>query len=75
MTSTLDDLLAGWASRNALTETEIERVRAAALGLSAAKVGELDVDWLRGLLRPVTALLDGPHRLQDTLMRPYTRLA
>jgi hypothetical protein len=27
----------------------------------------LDVDWFLGLLRPVTALLDGPNRLNDML--------
>jgi hypothetical protein len=75
MTSTLDDLLARWADRNALTQSEIESVRATALGLSSSTVSDADVDWLWDLLRPVTALLDGPHRLQDTLMRPYARLA
>ncbi len=75
MTLTMDDLLLRWADRNALTETEIESIRAAALGLSTSKLSEPDVDWLWDLLRPVTTLLDGPHRLHDTLMRPYARLA
>jgi hypothetical protein len=34
---------------------------------------EMDADWLWDLLRPVTALLDGPHRFQETLI-PYMRL-
>jgi hypothetical protein len=75
MTATLDDLLARWAERNALTETEIQSIRTTALGLSTLKVSDPDVDWLWDLLRPVTTLLDGPHRLQDTLMRPYSRFA
>jgi hypothetical protein len=55
MTLTMDDLLARWADRNALTETEIESIRAAALGLSTSKLSEPDVDWLWDLLRPVTS--------------------
>jgi hypothetical protein len=35
---------------------------------------DLDTDWLWGLLRPVTDLLDGPHRLHETLAWPKPRL-
>jgi hypothetical protein len=35
---------------------------------------DLDADWLWGLLRPVTDLLDGPHRLHETLAWPKPRL-
>lgn len=75
MSTQLDDLLAQWANRHALTAAEIDRVRSVALGTSAVKAGEPDVEWMWDLLRPVTALLNGPHRLQDRLMKPYSRLA
>jgi hypothetical protein len=73
--ATLDALLARWADRHQLTEAHIETIRAAALGESSPPTSEPDADWLWDLLRPVTALLDGPHRLHDTLTRPYTRFA
>jgi hypothetical protein len=73
--ATLDDLLARWAERRQLSEAQIESIRATALGETSGTTSEPDGDWLWDLLRPVTALLDGPHRLHDTLTRPYSKFA
>ena len=62
----LDDLLASWASAHRLTSAETEAIRGAVM-----RDGVDDEDWLSDLLRPVTALLDGPHNLYDTLSRPF----
>jgi hypothetical protein len=63
----LDALLARWAGRYQLTDEQAGAVRAAILQSTAEPPVELDADWLWGLLRPVTSLLDGPHRLNDRL--------
>jgi hypothetical protein len=68
---TLDDLLAAWAGRHRLTDAEAARVRDAIVRSEA----ELDQERLWDLLRPVTALLEGPHALHERLIRPYPRLA
>jgi hypothetical protein len=70
---TLDDALANWAATQRLTGAHSQAIRAAVL--REAQADELDVDWLHGLLRPVTALLDGPHGLHETLSRAYLKLA
>jgi hypothetical protein len=69
---TLDELLAAWAAGNQLTDAQSAALRAQIL---ATNSDEADVEWLWDMLRPVTRLLDGPHRLQDMLARPYLRLA
>jgi hypothetical protein len=71
MTSQLDELLAQWARDQQLTAGEARVVRETVLGAES----ELDADWLWRLLRPVTDLLEGPHRLYDRVEVPYLRLA
>jgi hypothetical protein len=66
----LDDLLAGWAEQHRLTELEAARVRNAIVQAES----ELDQERLWDLLRPVTALLDGPRALHERLTQPYLRL-
>ena len=68
--TTLDQALADWAARHQLTEAQSSAIRAR---IQAEKAGAPDVEWLWDLLRPVTSLLEGPHRLHDTLSRPYVR--
>jgi hypothetical protein len=63
----LDALLARWAGMYRLTDEQATTVRAAILESTAEPPAELDTDWFWGLLRPVTSLLDGPHRLNDRL--------
>jgi hypothetical protein len=70
---TLDDALASWAATHRLTGAQSQSIRAAVL--REAHADDLEVDWLYGLLRPVTALLDGPHGLHETLSRAYLKLA
>ena len=70
MTSNLDDLLTRWAASQRLTETQSESIRGAVL-----QSGVEDADRLSQLLRPVTALLDGPHNLYETLSRGYLKLS
>lgn len=70
---TLDDALASWAATQRLTATHSRSIREAVL--REERADELDSDWLHGLLRPVTALLDGPHGLHDTLSRAYLKLS
>jgi hypothetical protein len=69
----LDNLLDSWAADNRLSVAQSDAIRAAAL--HSADSEELDAEWLRGLLRPVTNLLDGPHALYETLSRPTLKLA
>jgi hypothetical protein len=69
---TLDELLSRWAASQQLSAAQVESVRRVARGAADGNQDAPDVDWLRGLMRPVTSLLDGPHRLQDTLWHPYT---
>ncbi len=66
----LDDLLAQWARSHQLTHAQSEQIRSAVVRID----GEEVEDWLHDLLRPVTALLDGPHNLYDTLSRGYLKL-
>jgi len=66
----LDDLFADWATRQQLTPLESDTIRSRVLAENSSAP---DVDWLWDLLRPVTSLLDGPHRLHDTLSRPHVR--
>jgi hypothetical protein len=66
----LDTLLTDWAVRHQLTEAESAAIRRQVVPRNQP---DPDVEWLWDLLRPVTALLDGPHRLHDTLSRPYVR--
>ncbi len=68
----LDDLLASWASMHRLTSAQSVAIRAAVVR-DAAAVSADDEDWLQDLMRPVTALLDGPHNLFDTLSRPFAK--
>ena len=68
--TTLDQALADWAARHQLTDAQSSAIRAR---IQAEKDGAPDVEWLWDLLRPVTSLLEGPHRLHDTLSRPYVR--
>ena len=63
----LDELLGRWANVHRLTAARASAVRAAILEASAEPRVELDADWLWGLLRPVTSLLDGPNRFNETL--------
>jgi hypothetical protein len=58
----LEVLLARWAAIHRLTDE-----RAAAVRESILQPATLDGDWLWGLMRPVTSLLDGPNRLNDML--------
>lgn len=64
---TFDDLVATWASTRQLTPAEAVRVRTAVLRTET----EEDSERLWDLLRPVTALLDGPRSLSETLSRAY----
>ena len=64
----LDDLLARWAASQRLTQAQSDTIRATVM-----REGAEDQDWLSDLLRPVTALLDGPHNLYDTLSRAYAK--
>jgi hypothetical protein len=66
----LDDLLAQWARSHRLTHAQSEQVR----GVIVRSEAQQDEDWLHDLLRPVTALLDGPHNLYDTLSRGHLKL-
>ena len=66
----LDALLTDWAARHQLTQAESAAIRGLVL---PGNEHEPDVEWLWDLLRPVTSLLEGPHRLHDTLSRPYVR--
>jgi hypothetical protein len=68
--TTLDQALADWAARHQLTHAQSSAIRAR---IQAEKTSAPDVEWLWDLLRPVTSLLEGPHRLYDTLSRPYVR--
>jgi hypothetical protein len=68
----LDDLLGRWAASQQLTTAQVEAVRRVARGAVDGNQDAPDVDWLWSLMRPVTTLLDGPHRQQDTIWRPYT---
>jgi len=63
----LDALLASWASANRITDEQASTVHAAILQRTSEAQVELDVEWFWSLLRPVTALLDGPNRLNHTL--------
>ncbi|HET6315799.1 MAG TPA: hypothetical protein VFG86_05030 [Chloroflexota bacterium] len=67
----LDELLAQWARSHQLTYAQSEQIR----GAIVRSEGQQDEDWLYDLLRPVTALLDGPHNLYDTLSQGYLKLA
>jgi hypothetical protein len=71
----LEALLERWAEAYRLTPAESASIHAAVLTRSAsdspAETHVVDDEWLWKLLRPVTELLDGPHRLHDTLMRGY----
>jgi len=60
----LDGLLARWAGIHRLTAAQAEVMHAAILRETTV---EFDADWLLGLLRPVTSLLDGPNGLNVTL--------
>jgi uncharacterized protein HemY len=73
MTS-LDALLAGWAAQQRLTEAEATRVQNAVVAAESAS-SMPDQERLWDLLRPVTALLEGPRNLHTQLTRPYLRLA
>jgi hypothetical protein len=64
MTS-VDALLEQWAAAQRLSAADAAAIHSAVLRPDDSE--ELDADWLRGLLRPVTALLDGPHGLYETL--------
>jgi hypothetical protein len=66
----LDDLLARWAASQRLSQVQSDAIRAAVV-----RDGANDEDWLNDLLRPVTALLDGPHNLYETLSRGYSKFA
>jgi hypothetical protein len=75
----LEALLGRWANAHRLTEARASAVHAAILAASHEPRAEprfvqrdeprveLDADWLWGLLRPVTSLLDGPNRFNETL--------
>jgi hypothetical protein len=63
----LETLLGRWGNVHRLTDEQSSAVRAAMLEASAEPRLELDADWLLGLLRPVTSLLDGPNRFNETL--------
>jgi len=66
----LDDLLARWAAGQRLSQVQSDAIRAVVV-----RDGAQDEDWLNDLLRPVTALLDGPHNLYETLSRGYAKFA
>jgi hypothetical protein len=69
----LDELLGRWALSQQLSPTQVEALRSTVRGARVGNTDAPDVDWLWGLMRPVTTLLDGPHRLHDTLWRPYAQ--
>ena len=71
----LDELLGRWAATQQLSSQQVEAVRLAARGEFDTSSPPVDADWVWGLMRPVTTLLDGPHRLHDTLWRPYAQSA
>jgi hypothetical protein len=73
MSTPLDSLLGQWADAQRLTAAQSDFVRARVLAEAASAEEDMDVDWLRDLLRPVTALLDGPHGLHEMLSRGYAR--
>ena len=68
----LDALLGDWATQQRLSPRE-----AATIGdrIVATESAALEQERLWQLLRPVTALLQGPHALHAQLSRPYLRLA
>jgi hypothetical protein len=68
----LDELLGRWAVCLQVCWAQVVAVRGVARGAADGNQDAPDVDWLWSLMRPVTTLLDGPHRLQDTLWRPYS---
>jgi hypothetical protein len=69
MSSELDDLLSQWATARRVTIGDAARIRQRVL---ADQPAELDADWLWSLLRPVTALLDGPRPLAQTVLLGFT---
>jgi hypothetical protein len=64
---TLDELVSRWSAQQQLTNAEILAVRNAIVRPES----ERDAEWLWDLLTPVTALLDGPRSLSETLGRAY----
>jgi hypothetical protein len=64
---TLDDLVREWAAHQQLGPDEARRVRNAIV----RPAPDVDSDWLWDLLTPVTALIDGPRSLKETLGRAY----
>jgi hypothetical protein len=71
----LDELLGRWAATQQLSPVQVEAMRTAVRGAADGNRDAPDVEWLWGLMRPVTTLLDGPHRLHDTLWQPYAQSA
>ena len=68
--TTLDDVVARWAQQQQLTEAESATMRSAILA-GAGGDSDDDPDWLWDLLKPVTALLDGPRPLREQLARAH----
>jgi hypothetical protein len=62
-----DTLLNRWGALRRLDDNQASAVRAAIRQVAAEPPAELDADWLWGLLRPVTSLLDGPNPFSETL--------
>ena len=68
----LDALLGDWAAEQRLSPPEAAAIHDR---IVAAESAALEQERLWKLLRPVTALLQGPHTLHSQLSRPYLRLA
>jgi hypothetical protein len=64
----LDTLLTRWAAVRRLDDKQANALHAAIVQRAAEQPpAEVDADWLWGLLRPVTSLLDGPNPFYETL--------
>ena len=72
MSTPLDSLLLQWAETKRLSPAQSSAIHSRVLAAATAEE-DMDVDWLRDLLRPVTSLLDGPHGLHEVLSRGYAR--